>query len=57
MKNKTRRPLLIIHSAPKQSQQGHLETKVEADSPFAASQQPTPHHPWAPADSSLHVLV
>lgn len=42
MKNKTRRPLLIIHSAPKQSQRGHLETKVEADSPFTASQHPTP---------------
>lgn len=28
MKNTTRRPPLIIHSAPKQSQRGHLETKV-----------------------------
>lgn len=55
MKNTTRRPPLIIHSAPKQSQQGHLETKVEADSHFSASQ----HHtllqtPPAPADSALN---
>lgn len=41
MKNTTRRPPLIIHSAPKQSQRGYLETKVEADSPFTASQHPT----------------
>lgn len=41
MKNTTRRPPLIIHSAPKQSQRGHLETKVESDSPFTASQHPT----------------
>lgn len=54
MKNTTRRPPLIIHSAPKQSQQGHLETKVEADSPFTASQHPTLLHPWVPADSSLN---
>ena len=46
MKNTTRRPPLIIHSAPKQSQRGHLEKKkVEADSPFTASQHPTLHHP------------
>lgn len=45
MKNKTRRPMLIFNSAPKQSQRGHLETKVEADSPFTASQHPTPLQP------------
>lgn len=37
MKNKTRRPPLIIHPAPKQSQQDFLKTKLEADSPFTAS--------------------
>lgn len=37
MKNTTRRAPLIIHFAQKQSQQGYLETKVEAVSPFTAS--------------------
>lgn len=41
MKNKTRRPPLIIHPAPKQSQQDFLKTKLEADSPVTASQHPT----------------
>lgn len=41
MKNKTRRPPLIIHSTPKQSQQDHLEKKVETASPFTTSQHPT----------------
>lgn len=57
MKNTTRRPPLIIHSAPKQSQRGHLETKVEADSPFTASQHPTLLHPWAHAGSNLNSKV
>lgn len=50
MKNKTRRPPLIIHPAPKQSQQGHLETKLEAHSPSTASQHPTSGHLLALAD-------
>lgn len=54
--NMTRRPPLIIHSAPKQSQRGHLETKVEADSPFTAS-HPTLLQPGAPAESSLNSYV
>lgn len=43
MKNKTRRPTLIIHSAPKQTQQGHFGVGgvLDADSPFAY-QYPTP---------------
>lgn len=41
MKNKTRRPPLIIHPAPKQNQQDFLKTKLEADSPITASQPPT----------------
>lgn len=53
MKNMTRRPPLIIHSGSKQSQRGLLETKVEADSPFTASQYPTPFCPWAPVDFRL----
>lgn len=57
MKNTTRRPPLIIHSAPKQSQQGHLETKAAADSPFTASQHPSLLHAWAPADFSLNSNV
>lgn len=50
MKNKTRRPPLIIHPAPKQNQQDFLKTKLETDSPFTASQPPTSPRLSVPSD-------
>lgn len=50
MKNKTRRPTLIIHPAPKQSQHDFLKTKLEGDSPFTASQHLTSTRPSESSD-------